>query len=645
MISTKADFAKEPIRRVYDVRDLLAPAPDFEGPRTELRNAYSSGGWELKRQGEMTKEKVMENLIAQIRNAIDRESWADNSTGPTAGTPGFVQILNGSLVVSQTAENHQAVAELIEKLRQAKAGQDRQAKGYQDHRALAQQVAQPAQPVAGFVTRVYDVRDLAIASDGARTADDISRRAEELAANARAAIGSTEGRADGRAGRVEVDNGRLVVTAAPGGQESVQQLLGRLREIRGPQVEISSNIAGQKARGLVKTGGGTFAGTLTLNGGTSSLTSLTANIVSYSGATVVNAGTAVNTNGTFMDDTNINTLATLANTGAPALTNIDGDGIPDAQARPGWAAEAGTATEATKAQLEDFIRRNYDWQISGAGQAGGGGAGGGGKEWGRGSGYGGFVYDSFSGKTGAGQAGGGGAGGGGKEWGRGSVDDFLYADDAAAGQGGRSQDSDRDGQEGREKMIKRLASALSSNIGQAVIVNSSNINITPARASGLGIEFRQGANDVRFATVDEAQLRTLRQLEARQDATAKAVAANPRLQNTIVGTEALLAGGQRAYVARAGEGGNTFEVAGNPIDLSHEKYIVLDAGGYLTAVKASQMQHWTQQVSKEDVGFADVPQELDVPRVGNLVRFEKTLIRPADRLTIRAEYTWKGAAK
>jgi hypothetical protein len=194
-------------------------------------------------------------------------------------------------------------------------------------------------------------------------------------------------------------------------------------------------------------------------------------------------------------------------------------------------------------------------------------------------------------------------------------------------------------------MIKRLASALSSNIGQAVIVNSSNINITPARASGLGIEFRQGANDVRFATVDEAQLRTLRQLEARQDATAKAVAANPRLQNTIVGTEALLAGGQRAYVARALEGGNTFSVAGNPIDLSHEKYIVLDAGGYLTAVKASQMQHWTQQVSKEDVGFADVPQELDVPRVGNLVRFEKTLIRPADRLTIRAEYTWKGAAK
>jgi autotransporter-associated beta strand protein len=517
-IATKADLAKEPIRRAYDVRDRVAPVPDFEGPRVELRQAPAPQGGH--------------------------------------GT------------------------------------------------------AQPAQPGAGLVTRVYDVRDLAIASDGARTADDINRRAEELAANARAAIGSPQGWADGRAGRVEVDNGRLVVTAKPGEQDTVQQLLGRLREIRGPQVEISSNIAGQKARGLVKAG----AGTLTLGGG---ISSLTANIVSYSGTTVVNAGTAVNTNGTFMDGINTNTLANM--TGTPALTDIDGDGIPDAQARPGWAAEAGAATEATKAQLEDFIRRNYDWQISGAGQAGGGGGGGG--TGGHGSRYGDLVYDDSA---------------------------------AAAVRGGQIQDSDRDSklnrQDDREKVVERLGIALSSNIGQAVIVNSSNINITPAKASGLGIEFQQGANSLRYATVDEAQLRTLRQLEARQaptgqDATAQAVAANPRLQNTIVGTEALLAGGQRAYVARAGEGGNTFEVAGNPIDLSHEKYIVLDAGGYLTAVKASQMQHWTQPVKQEDVGFADVPQELDVPRVGNLVRFEKTLIRPADRLTIRAEYTWKGAAK
>jgi hypothetical protein len=467
-----------------------------------------------------------------MRKTIDPESWADPSSGPTAGTPGFVQILDGMLVVAQSAENQQSVSELIENLHQAKAAQDRPAPALaggtgggsgggqgiferqpmapaQPSSQSAQPGPQPAQPGAGVVTRTYDVRDLAITSDGARTADDINRRAEELAANARAAIGSTQGRADGRAGRVGVDNGRLVVTAGLGGQESVQQLMGRLREIRGPQVEISSNIAGQRASGLVRTG----SGALTIGG----------------------AG------------------------------DYDTDRV---------AVTTGAGREATKAQLEDFIRRNYDWELSGAGGGGG-----------------------------------------------------------AAVQGGV------------QAVEQNLAAKLSSNIGQAVIVNSSNINITPARASGLGIEFQQGANSLRYATVDEAQLRTLRQLEGRQDATGKAVAANPRLQNTIVGTEALLAGGQRAYVARAGEGGNTFEVAGNPIDLSHDRYILIDAGGYLTAAKASQMQHWTQQVKQEDVGFADVPQELDVPRVGNLVRFEKTLIRPADRLTIRAEYTWKGAAK
>jgi general secretion pathway protein D len=143
-ISTKADLAKEPIRRVYDVRDLLVPVPDFEGPRIELRQASMAssdvgtvgggGGGGAAGQGifdqegaggdrrasEITKEKLMENFVGLVRNAIDRESWADPTSGPTAGTPGFIQILNGALVVTQTAQNHQALAELIEKLREAK---------------------------------------------------------------------------------------------------------------------------------------------------------------------------------------------------------------------------------------------------------------------------------------------------------------------------------------------------------------------------------------------------------------------------------------------------------------------------------------------------------------------------------------------
>jgi len=141
-ISTKSDLAREPIRRVYDVRDLLVPVPDFEGPRIELdqasRAASEAGGaggggggggegiFEDTTSGrggrdkEMTKDKLMENFRDMIRNSIDRESWADPQSGPSAGTPGFIQIFSGSLVVTQTAQNHQALAELIEKLREAK---------------------------------------------------------------------------------------------------------------------------------------------------------------------------------------------------------------------------------------------------------------------------------------------------------------------------------------------------------------------------------------------------------------------------------------------------------------------------------------------------------------------------------------------
>jgi autotransporter-associated beta strand protein len=599
IISTKADLARDAVRRVYDVRDLLLRVQDISGPDAEAQGGFGFAGQGIftmqhasaaRRQAERANERLLENLFVLIRNAIDPESWADPEAGPTVGQPGFVQALNGLLVVAQTAENQQAVSELIEKLRQAKAVQDRpapagargsggtgggqgavqrqpaapaqpslQPPAQPSAQPPAQPSAQPAQPAPGVVTRVYDVRDLAIGSDGARTPDELNRRAEDLAAKARAAIGAP----DGRAGRVGVDNGRLVVTADLGGQRSAQQLLGRLREISGPQVELGGNIAEQEARGLVKTG----AGTLTTNGAL------------YRGDTVVSAGTMVYTGGTFLGDTSVDFLA---------------------------AATAGAGREAAKAQFQDFIRRNYDWQFTTGGGTG--------------------AQDMAANMNGAAMS---------------NVAMTRMQAEAPILDGGRSQFDARS----HDMWVANLAATLSSNLGQSVNVNSSNIAVTPAEASQLGIQFQQGVNSVRYATVDEAQLRTLRQLEARQAAAGKAAPANPRLQNTIVGTEALLSGGQRAYVARALEGSNTFTLAGNPIALPHEKYILLDAGGYLTAAKASQMQHWTQPVSKEDVGFADVPQELDVPRVGNLVRFEKTLIRPADRLTIRAEYTWKGAVK
>ena len=135
-ISTKADLSRTPLRRVYDIRDLLVPVPDFEGPRIELQEAAqeslnigrasqtTSGifedetGARRDEEEEITKEELTKDFIELVRNAIDRDSWGDPEGG--AAGAGFIQVLNGQLVVTQTAENHQALAELIEKLREAK---------------------------------------------------------------------------------------------------------------------------------------------------------------------------------------------------------------------------------------------------------------------------------------------------------------------------------------------------------------------------------------------------------------------------------------------------------------------------------------------------------------------------------------------
>jgi len=139
-ISTKADLAREPIRRVYDIRDLLVPIPDFPGPRIELSDASQSSmqasqgsgstggifdedttgssGRRRREEEEKTKEELTEDFIKLVQQAIDRDSWGDPDGG--GGGTGFIQVLNGQLVVTQTAENHQALAELIEKLREAR---------------------------------------------------------------------------------------------------------------------------------------------------------------------------------------------------------------------------------------------------------------------------------------------------------------------------------------------------------------------------------------------------------------------------------------------------------------------------------------------------------------------------------------------
>ncbi|KKL82741.1 hypothetical protein LCGC14_1981740, partial [marine sediment metagenome] len=191
--------------------------------------------------------------------------------------------------------------------------------------------------------------------------------------------------------------------------------------------------------------------------------------------------------------------------------------------------------------------------------------------------------------------------------------------------------------------VEGLASRLRSNWDQKIAVNSVNINVDTARANSLGINFIAGNNDTSYTVIDEAQLRTLMELEASRPAAATAVPANERRQDTIVGTDVLLANDMIANNAFAADYSNKFNINDNIINLPHAKYILISNGGFLTVVRSGAHQFW--QDAPADVRFVEVPVQIEVPPVGRLGKFEKKLIQPQDDLFITANYVWKGDGK
>ena len=184
--------------------------------------------------------------------------------------------------------------------------------------------------------------------------------------------------------------------------------------------------------------------------------------------------------------------------------------------------------------------------------------------------------------------------------------------------------------------IANFGVKLESNLEQKVQVNGINLNVAPGEANGIGVAFNKGKNDLSYAVVDEAQLKTLLELDAAKKR--GRVAANPNAQETIVGTDAWLPNSMRANVRFAGDTGNTLDINGNPIQLAHQSYILINNGSYLTAVQANPMQHWTEAMNP--LPFAVTAPEIEVPRVGRLVKFEKALVEPGDELVLRASYRY-----
>ncbi|MBS3820767.1 MAG: hypothetical protein KGY81_03290 [Phycisphaerae bacterium] len=202
-----------------------------------------------------------------------------------------------------------------------------------------------------------------------------------------------------------------------------------------------------------------------------------------------------------------------------------------------------------------------------------------------------------------------------------------------------SSQGDGRGQPAISYTLDDLAGRLELNRGLKTKVSSWNINVSARRAEQVGASFIRGNSGLRFATVDEAQLRTLMDLEL--DLRGQSLAQyQQNFQDTIIGTDAWLANSMTANPSRATAEGNVLTINDNPISLEHEQFVLIDNGGTLTAVAASKLARWDTPIAP--IVVAASPQTIDIPRIGRVIRFEKKLINPQDRLVLEIRYEPKG---
>ena len=128
-ITSNEDLQSRTITRVYDIRDMIVRVPNFKGPRMELdvqagQGSSSGGGGgggggglfeeEATADDEMTKEQIIEQIKSAITETIAPDSWADS-------TRVGIRELHGQFIITQTADNHRAILELVGQLREARA--------------------------------------------------------------------------------------------------------------------------------------------------------------------------------------------------------------------------------------------------------------------------------------------------------------------------------------------------------------------------------------------------------------------------------------------------------------------------------------------------------------------------------------------
>ncbi|MEO1584861.1 MAG: hypothetical protein AAFR96_09860 [Planctomycetota bacterium] len=110
---------------IYDIRDLLIEVPDYQdAPSIDLQSVLQStqggGGGQSPFTGnlddnndeERDRQERIDQIIDIIQNNVDFEGWQANG-----GDTGFIQELNGSLIIRNTARSHREIQGLLTQIR------------------------------------------------------------------------------------------------------------------------------------------------------------------------------------------------------------------------------------------------------------------------------------------------------------------------------------------------------------------------------------------------------------------------------------------------------------------------------------------------------------------------------------------------
>ena len=187
-----------------------------------------------------------------------------------------------------------------------------------------------------------------------------------------------------------------------------------------------------------------------------------------------------------------------------------------------------------------------------------------------------------------------------------------------------------------DEIIRQVIEKLRSNAGQKVGLQSVNIFISEKTAEAAGVNWNTGKNNVRYAVIDRAQLLTLNELSTPSQEIIVPAEHQQVNKEVVVGTFGRIANGRSVSVSFSSNYLNKLIYEGNDVQLPFDKYFVISNGSYVTVVNAGRMRNWTEEITWNDL----LPriESIEVPRIGTLHRFEKTLIEAEDYIAIQCSF-------